>query len=134
MSFCVLGCNNDVKELIISDKPFLVNKEIEFNYPKLFERKCNTGVISIDLDVEWHPFPPWTEIELENGEKIKISVMLTSENNQIYQSKLLGMTNGLLSVRFDPEIPKGEKINKIKILTNAPLKCNKISWVDYNAY
>jgi hypothetical protein len=127
-----IGCNKEVFDTVIFDRPFVIeNGRIEFQ-SNLY-RKCNTASVRIELGNDFTVEPPWIFVQLVDGRKFRISVVLVSEDGNMFKSKIIGRAGGMVDVRFEPQIPKKIAIKKVIVTSDVPLSCKRIIWHDFNA-
>lgn len=128
------GCCKKMIDTPIHNSFFLVNPDgIIFRCNPLLQRRFNTAGIMIAIIGDWEPIPPWTTIEFSDGRCVQIKVRLTTVDNAVYNSTILGKVGGMLDVRFDPPVPCHAKIQQVQITADAPIGCTTVFWHDFCA-
>ena len=130
--FIFIGCTKKAFDTVIFNRSFVIENG-KFEFRTNLYRKCNTASVRIELDNDFNVGPPWNFIQLDDGRKSKILVVLVSEDGNMFRSKIIGRAVGMVDIRFAPQIPKKIAIKRVIVTSDVLLSCKRIIWHDFNA-
>ena len=125
------------EDIVIYDKTFQLSPKkflIKLDHP--IARTHSSASVFLAIQEYWTAESPWTGIKLQNGENINVVVtLLTAEGNK-YNSRIIGAAIGTkgksLQAKFEPEIPKKEKIISVHLSASGNITCTKVSWHNFD--
>ena len=127
-----LSCFGAHEEVVVSDVPFQMSTvitEIKCDPPLVRIRR--SASLQVELLCAWQPEPPWDHIVVEDLGKVFIKATLVGSSGTEYDHEILGMAGGL-DIRFEPEIPKDERIVLVRFESSHELDVGQVKWCNYD--
>ena len=134
----VSGCSfRKPEDKVIHNKTFqLTQKEFVIKVDPPLVRTHNSASVFLAITENWTAEPPWTGIKLQNGKNINVAVSLHTAEGIKYNAKIIGAAVGakekFLQARFEPEIPKKDKIKSVHLSASENITCTKVLWHNYD--
>lgn len=129
-----LSCLGDgATDVVVSDLPFGMNPvPTEFECDPPLVRTRRSASLWVELPCTWQPEPPWDHIVVQDLGNVIVRATLVSSSGAQFSQAILGMAGGALDIRFEPEIPKDEKIVLIRLESSHDLDVRHVKWHNYD--